>query len=151
MTGIVDLEAGRCFVMELNRSRVMPPRNLFDMIEKMKSGYYDIDTEVIHETYRVVTPPLPNGYLGLGSYINEECASFPIYRLERMTSPGQLTCSQTVPSFQAVIPNLQFAFSSSVYKRSAGSPDEKSRFMEFAGNKVSQMDIMGLESAPGTK
>jgi hypothetical protein len=83
------MESGRCFVMELNRTRVVPPRNLFDMIEKMRAGYYDIDTEVIHETYRVVTPAIPNGDVGLGSYINEECAGFPIYRLEKMTSPGK--------------------------------------------------------------
>lgn len=83
------MAAGRCFVMELNRTRVVPPRNLFDMVEKMRGGYYDVDTEVIHESYRVVTPAIPNGDVSLGSYINEECANFPIYRLEKMTSPGK--------------------------------------------------------------
>ena len=75
--------------MELNRSRVVPPRDLVDMIEKLRTGYYDVDTEVVHETYRVVTPAIPNGDVGLGGYINKECDGFPIYRLERMTSPGK--------------------------------------------------------------
>jgi len=128
-TGIVDLEAGRCFILELNRTRVVPPRNLFDMIEKMRNGYYDIDTEVIHESYRVVTPAIANEDSSLGAYISEECAGFPIYRLEKMTSP---------------------VFKRSV--RSVSSPsDGKTRFVEFAGNKVSQMDIVNLETAPGTK
>jgi len=125
-TGIVDLEAGRCFVLELNRSRVVPPRNMFDMIEKMRAGYYDIDTEVVHESYRVVTPALPTGDASLGSYINSECSHFPIYRLEKMTSP--------------------------VFKRSVPADgDEKTKFMEFAGNKVSQIELVNLENAPGRK
>ena len=37
-TGIIDLDGHRCFVMPLNRQRVLPPRSLFDLIRKMWDG-----------------------------------------------------------------------------------------------------------------
>ncbi|KAJ9578195.1 hypothetical protein L9F63_005584 [Diploptera punctata] len=37
-TGIIDLDGHRCFVMPLNRHRVLPPRSLFDLIRKMWDG-----------------------------------------------------------------------------------------------------------------
>lgn len=72
--------------MDLNRSRILPPRTLVEMIGKINNGYYDVDTEVVRESYRVVTPPLDKiDEQDLGIYIIRECISFPIYRLEKMT------------------------------------------------------------------
>ncbi|CAG2183021.1 unnamed protein product, partial [Oppiella nova] len=39
MTGIIDVEEGRCFVLPLNRSQVLPPQSLFDLVVKMRTGY----------------------------------------------------------------------------------------------------------------
>jgi hypothetical protein len=44
-----------------------------------------------------------------------------------------------------------FLFRFPVYKRSVGSAEDKTTFMEFAGNKVSQMDLVNLENAPGSR
>lgn len=89
-TGIVDLEKGRCFLMNLDRTRVLPPKGLFDLVEKMREGTYDIDTEVIKDNYRVVLPAVSD-IDDMGYYIAKECAvkGFPTYRLEKMTSPGK--------------------------------------------------------------
>jgi hypothetical protein len=55
------------------------------MIGKIKNGYYDVDTEVIRESYRVVTTPLGKiDEQNLGIYISGECINFPVYRLEKM-------------------------------------------------------------------
>lgn len=86
-TGIIDLEAGRCFLLPLNRSRVLPPQSLYDLIGKMRSGYYDVDTEVVRESYRVVTPSIAD-VKGMGYYIGRECANLPSYYLEKVESPG---------------------------------------------------------------
>lgn len=43
-TAIVDLEDHRCFLMDLNRSQVLPPKDFLDKITKMELGYYDVNT-----------------------------------------------------------------------------------------------------------
>uniref|UniRef100_A0A2R5LDM6 Integral membrane protein 2 n=1 Tax=Ornithodoros turicata TaxID=34597 RepID=A0A2R5LDM6_9ACAR len=120
-TGIVDMDGQRCFVMPLNRSLVLPPHSLFDLIVKMRAGYYDVDTEIVRERMRVVTPPILD-FRGVGYYIARECASLPTYRLERMTSP--------------------------VFKRSLDSKDP-AVFVEFAGAKITEIDIMNIDDAVG--
>lgn len=120
-TGIVDMDGQRCFVMPLNRSLVLPPHSLFDLIVKMRAGYYDVDTEIVRERMRVVTPPILD-FRGVGYYIARECSSLPTYRLERMTSP--------------------------VFKRSL-APKNDAVFVEFAGSKITEIDIVNLQDAVG--
>lgn len=43
-TAIVDLEEGRCFIMDLNRTQVLPPKDFLDKINKIESGYYEVNT-----------------------------------------------------------------------------------------------------------
>merc|ERR1712212_238844 len=86
MTGIIDLTSRRCFVMPLDRSHVLPPRTVFDLVKKMWMGYYNIDTDVVRETMRVVYPPVQD-YDSLGLYIAKHCAAYPTYLLERVYSP----------------------------------------------------------------
>jgi integral membrane protein 2B len=125
-TGIIDLEAGRCFVMPLNRSMVLPPHSLFDLVAKMRSGYYDVDTEIVRESFRVVTPAVSD-LKSIGYYIGRECAALPTYNLEKVVSPGLL-----------------------LFKRSI-DPKLKTVFAEFAGSKISEIHIINLHNAPGTK
>lgn len=114
-TGIIDLDGRRCFVMPLNRSRVLPPDSLFDLVLKMRAGYYEVDTEVVRETMRVVTPPITD-YSTLGFYIARECSRLPTYTLERITKP--------------------------VFKRSIDESTTGLTFSEFAGKKISQYQLI---------
>lgn len=81
------------YIMHLSffRTSVLPPLSLYDMVNKMRSGYYDVNTDIVRESYRVVTPSLSN-IKELGYYIGRECANYPSYKLERIESPG--TCKQ---------------------------------------------------------
>uniref|UniRef100_A0A4D5R955 Integral membrane protein 2 n=1 Tax=Scolopendra viridis TaxID=118503 RepID=A0A4D5R955_SCOVI len=114
-TGIIDLDGKRCFVMPLNRSRVLPPDNLFDLVVKMRAGYYEVDTEVVRETMRVVKPSITD-YSSLGFYIARECSKLPTFKLERMTKP--------------------------VFKRSVDKMGDSLVFTEFAGKKISQYEVV---------
>lgn len=82
MTGIVDVDGHCCFVMPLDRQRVLPPRNMHDLLKKMFNSYYEVDTEIVRETMRVVTPPLAN-LSSVGTYIARECQDLPTYMLEK--------------------------------------------------------------------
>lgn len=114
-TGIIDLDGHRCFVMPLNRQRVLPPRSLFDLIRKMWDGYYEVDTNVVRETMRVVTPPITD-YKNVGYYISRECTGVPTYMLEKVDTP--------------------------VFKRSI--EDGSKSFAMYAGDKILQFYIVNM-------
>ncbi|XP_044268613.1 integral membrane protein 2A [Tribolium madens] len=116
-TGIIDITGNRCFVMPLNRGHVLPPRSLFDLVNKMWDGYYKVDTQVVRETMRVVTPPLKD-LKGVGSYIAKECENRPVYKLEKYVG--------------------------GVVKRSADL-HVQAKFAQFSGNKITEFDILNFE------
>lgn len=87
-TGIIDVTGKRCFIMPLNRDNVLPPRSLFDLIHKMWDGYYRVNTEVIRETMKVITPPVTD-MSEVGEYISGECEGLPIYKLEKLEKGGK--------------------------------------------------------------
>lgn len=113
-TGIVDLEGHRCFVMPLNRDLVLPPRSLLDLISKIWEGYYEVNTETVRETMKVVLPPIKD-YRKVGIYISRECLTMPTYMLEKVTVP--------------------------VYKRSVG---DVATFGEFAGHNIQEVNIVNM-------
>lgn len=86
MTAIIDKERGHCFVMNLDRSLVLPPRDFLDLLIKLKTGYYIPDAEMVQENYRAVTPPMQD-LTSFGIYIKEECSDLDTYRLVRMDEP----------------------------------------------------------------
>lgn len=86
-TGIVDMTARRCFVMPLNREYVLPPRSIFDLINKMQEGYYNVDTERVQKTMRIVTPALTD-LTEVGKYISRECSGYSTYKLEKYVGGG---------------------------------------------------------------
>jgi len=51
-------------------------------------GYYEVDTNVVRETMRVVTPPITD-YKNVGYYISRECSGVPTYMLEKVETPGK--------------------------------------------------------------
>lgn len=87
LTGIVDTTGGRCFVMPLDRSKVLPPRDLYDLVVKMWNGYYKVNTMVVKESMKVVTPPISDVNI-VGQYIAQECKNMTIYRLEKYVGGG---------------------------------------------------------------
>jgi len=117
ITGIIDITGHRCFVMPLNRGNVLPPRSLFDLIHKMWDGYYKVDTQVVRETMRVVTPPLKD-LKSIGTYISKECDGKPVYQLEKYVG--------------------------GVVKRSADLHVE-AKFAQFSGNKITEFDIVNMD------
>lgn len=86
-TCIIDVSEKRCFVMPLNRDRVLPPRSMFDLIQKMWDGYYKVNTTVVRENMRVVLPPITD-MSEIGDYIERECYGMLIYKLEKDDSKG---------------------------------------------------------------
>lgn len=75
-------------MMPLNRRNVLPPSSLFDLVHKMWDGYYKVNTEVVRETMRVVTPPITDTS-DIGQYIVSECQNMPIYKLEKYVGGGK--------------------------------------------------------------
>ncbi|XP_054282849.1 integral membrane protein 2C-like [Macrosteles quadrilineatus] len=115
-TGIIDVEARRCFVMTLNRTQVLPPQDLIDLIRKMWDGYYEVDIDMVRETMRVVLPPIKDPR-SVGLMIMRECGNYPIYKMEKIVS--------------------------GVFKRSV-SPDPTT-FMSYAGKQFVQLKIANEE------
>ena len=84
-TGIIDVDGRCCFVMPLNRKTVLPPRNMYDLLRKIYNGYYEVDTEIVRETMKVVTPPITDLSV-VGTYIARECQDLPTYMLTKVNS-----------------------------------------------------------------
>ena len=74
--------------MPLNRRNILPPRSLFDLFQKMAEGHYTVDTEVVRENMRVITPPLEDTS-EIGVYISTACHNMPIYKLEKYVGGGK--------------------------------------------------------------
>ncbi|KAH0563847.1 integral membrane protein 2B [Cotesia glomerata] len=81
LTGIIDLDGHSCFVMALDRDKVLPPKNMYDLLNKMYNGYYEVNTKVVRETMKAVFPAICDRST-VGTYIARECKQMPIYTLE---------------------------------------------------------------------
>jgi len=82
ITGIIDFESQRCYVMPLLRNSVEPPESLYDMLLKMSSGYYSMDINKILSNYRMVKPAISD-LSDYGLYISKDCADFSTFKLEK--------------------------------------------------------------------
>lgn len=83
LTVIADEDRGHCFVKPLNRTNVKPPQDFFDLLIKIKTGYYLPDATVIHQRYSVIQTPVHN-LQPFGYYIWQMCKNYDTYWLERM-------------------------------------------------------------------
>lgn len=83
LTAIVDKFHYTCFLMPLNRSRIMPPKDQWDLMSKLVSGFYMPDVEIIRESYQVVQPEIPD-LREAGYYIWRQCHSHRTYMLEKV-------------------------------------------------------------------
>ncbi|KAF7996938.1 hypothetical protein HCN44_002584 [Aphidius gifuensis] len=117
LTGIIDVDGHSCFVMPLNRQRVLPPRNMYDLLGKMYDGYYEVNTEVVRETMKAVLPAIRDRS-SVGTYIARECKNMPIYALEKINNT-----------------------STGISKREV----KEAPFVLFSGNKISEFNILNMD------
>uniref|UniRef100_A0A8D0BJ85 Integral membrane protein 2 n=1 Tax=Salvator merianae TaxID=96440 RepID=A0A8D0BJ85_SALMN len=81
LTAYLDLQLGNCYVIPLNTSVVMPPRNLIDLFAKLATGSYLPQKYLVHEEM-VVTEMIDN-VSDLGVFIYQLCAGKETFRLRR--------------------------------------------------------------------
>ena len=61
----------------------------------MWEGYYKVNTAIVRENMRVVTPPVTD-IAEIGQYISRECEGYPIYKLEKFLEGGKSDGNRTV-------------------------------------------------------
>ncbi|XP_055386608.1 integral membrane protein 2A [Condylostylus longicornis] len=115
-SAIIDTSKFRCFVMPLDRETVLPPKNFYDLLQKMRQGYYNIDTERVRQNWRVVLPEL-NDTSSLSPKIAQECTGMKTYMLEKYVS--------------------------GVFKRSAELHDS-GKFAEFVGKYITEFNLINI-------
>lgn len=81
-TVIIDTLGKKCFLMGLDRNLIPAPKNVFDILLKMREGDFDIDYEEIRKTYRVAGSALEGFLPSHGTFIPEACRDKPTYRIE---------------------------------------------------------------------
>ncbi|XP_033760950.1 integral membrane protein 2B-like [Pecten maximus] len=88
-SAIVDYNDKVCYVMNLNRNEVSPPRNLIDLLNKINTGYYLPRANILRRKYRVVSPALEN-ITYLGPYIVNECSTYKTFQLMRLAGDDEM-------------------------------------------------------------
>jgi len=83
LTVIIDSLRSRCFVLPLDRTLVPPPRNMFDLLMKMKQGVYNLNFSEIKKNYRVMEGEVEN-LDELGYFVPRACFNKQTYRLEEL-------------------------------------------------------------------
>ncbi|XP_023192958.1 integral membrane protein 2B isoform X1 [Xiphophorus maculatus] len=81
LTAYLDLHLNKCYVIPLNTSIVMPPRDLLDLLMNIKSGSYLPQSYLIHEEM-MVTERLEN-VDQLGFFIYNLCHDKETFKLQR--------------------------------------------------------------------
>ncbi|KAM8976589.1 integral membrane protein 2B [Pelodytes ibericus] len=81
LTAYLDLNLNKCYVIPLNTSIVMPPKNFLELIVNIKAGTYLPQSYLVHEQM-VVTDRIEN-INQLGSFIHRLCRGKETYKLQR--------------------------------------------------------------------
>ncbi|XP_075703833.1 integral membrane protein 2A [Rhinoderma darwinii] len=81
LTAYLDLQLQKCYIINLNTSVVLPPRNLMDLFMKLATGAYLPQTYLVREEL-VVTERIDD-VSELGVFIYQHCAGRETYRLQR--------------------------------------------------------------------
>ncbi|KAH8333530.1 hypothetical protein KR059_000506 [Drosophila kikkawai] len=116
-SAIIDTTTGRCFIMPLDRETTLPPTSFVDLMKKMGTGYYNIDTERVRRQMRVVTPRITDLSL-ISERIANECYDMKVYQMEK--------------------------FISGVSKRSADPLPEAGKYAAFMGKGVIEYDLANI-------
>lgn len=135
---IMDQDNQRCFVMPLDRETVLQPKSMYDLFNKMVSGYYNIDTRMVKKNMRVVVPPVDDLSL-VAPRIVEECSGMRIFMLEKVVTGGNLFINY---HYSTMRPN----FDVSVFKRSI-SDKLVAKYGSFTGKHIVQYQINNIDEA----
>ncbi|KAL1021853.1 hypothetical protein UPYG_G00018880 [Umbra pygmaea] len=81
LTAYLDLSLNKCYVIPLNTSIVMPPKDFLELLINIKAGTYLPQSYLVHEQM-IVTERLEN-IDQLGYFINSLCNGRDTYKLER--------------------------------------------------------------------
>ncbi|XP_041120668.1 integral membrane protein 2C-like isoform X2 [Polyodon spathula] len=84
LTAYYDITLDKCYVIELNTSIVMPPRNLRDLLANVRRGTYLPQTYIIQEEMVVVGQVYSVQQLGV--FIDRLCGRKETYRLKHRSS-----------------------------------------------------------------
>ncbi|XP_018930062.2 integral membrane protein 2C-like isoform X1 [Cyprinus carpio] len=93
LTAYYDIALDKCYVIELNTTIVMAPRNLWEMLVNVKRGMYLPQTYIIQEDM-VVTGRVRN-MRQLGPFIHRLCYGKETYRLRRRSSQRRIDKRET--------------------------------------------------------
>ncbi|XP_048400436.1 integral membrane protein 2A-like [Stegostoma tigrinum] len=80
LTAYLDLKLDNCYVITLNTSVIMPPRNLLELFMRLATGDYLPQTYLVHEDL-MVTERIDN-VDQLGYFIDRLCSGKKTYRLQ---------------------------------------------------------------------
>ncbi|XP_034472500.1 integral membrane protein 2B [Drosophila innubila] len=116
-SAIIDTTTNRCFIMPLDRDTTLPPSSFVDLMQKMGSGYYNIDTERVRRNLRVITPRITD-ISTISERIANECYDMKIYMMEK--------------------------FVSGMSKRSADPLPEAGKYAAFMGKGVIEYDLSNI-------
>ncbi|XP_072301421.1 integral membrane protein 2B-like [Eucyclogobius newberryi] len=81
LTAYLDLSLNKCYVIPLNTSIVMPPRDLLELLVNVKAGTYLPQSYLVHEEM-IVTERIEN-VSQLGFFIHNLCRGKETFRLQR--------------------------------------------------------------------
>ncbi|KAL6467940.1 hypothetical protein MHYP_G00236170 [Metynnis hypsauchen] len=84
LTAYHDIALDKCYVIELNTTIVMPPRNLWELLVNVKRGMYLPQTYLVQEEM-MVTGRVKN-MRQLGPFIHRLCYGKETYRLRRRSA-----------------------------------------------------------------
>ncbi|XP_074045783.1 integral membrane protein 2C [Macrotis lagotis] len=93
LTAYHDIALDKCYVIELNTTIVMPPRNLLELLVNVKKGTYLPQTYIIQEEM-IVTEHVSD-MQQLGSFIHRLCSGKETYRLRRRTTRRRINKRST--------------------------------------------------------
>uniref|UniRef100_A0A6Q2X1D2 Integral membrane protein 2 n=1 Tax=Esox lucius TaxID=8010 RepID=A0A6Q2X1D2_ESOLU len=89
LTAYHDIALDKCYVIELNTTIVMPPRNLWELLVNVKKGTYLPQTYIIQE--EMVVTGRVHFLHRLGPFIYHLCNGKDTYRLQRRARRQQNT------------------------------------------------------------
>lgn len=81
LTAYLDLQLQKCYIINLNTSVVLPPRNLMDLFMKLATGSYLPQTYLVRE--ELVVTERVDDVSDLGIFIYQHCVGRETYRLQR--------------------------------------------------------------------
>jgi len=131
-TAIEDIDAGRCFIMDLDMKTVKPPETFWELIVKLKRGDYLPQAEVIRRTMKVDRGPLDvNDLIAFGPYITQNCENHASYTLKTVDEADRILDRE--PRDEPLIDRK---------KRSVSSEDILFSSAMYAGGPIAEFDII---------